>query len=56
MVMNEGETWIWLADMGANHNMTNKRDDFVTYRRYLTGCGRRSSMLLLWELALSAAL
>jgi hypothetical protein len=32
MVMNEGETWVWLADGGASHHMINKRDDFVNYR------------------------
>ena len=32
MVMNEGETWMWLADSGASHHMTSKRDDFVNYR------------------------
>jgi hypothetical protein len=31
MVMNEGETWMWLADSGASHHMTSKRDDFVNY-------------------------
>jgi hypothetical protein len=30
MVMNEGETWMWLADSGANKLMINKRYDFVT--------------------------
>jgi hypothetical protein len=32
MVMNEGETWMWLADSGASHHVTIKRDDFVNYR------------------------
>jgi hypothetical protein len=32
MVMNEGETWMWLADSGASHHMTSNRDDFVNYR------------------------
>jgi hypothetical protein len=30
MVMNEGETWMWLADSGTNQHMINKRYDFVT--------------------------
>jgi hypothetical protein len=32
MVMNEGGIWMWLANSGANHHMTSKRDDVVNYR------------------------
>jgi hypothetical protein len=32
MMMNEGETWMWMDDSGANHHMTSKRDDYVNYR------------------------
>jgi hypothetical protein len=33
MVMNgDGDTWMWLADSGANHHMTSQRADFCDYR------------------------
>jgi hypothetical protein len=28
----DGETWMWLADSGANHHMTSVRRDFCEYR------------------------
>jgi hypothetical protein len=32
MVMSDDRTWMWLADIGAYHNITSKCDDFLKYR------------------------
>jgi hypothetical protein len=32
MFERDGETWMWLADNGARHHMTNVRRDFCEYR------------------------
>jgi hypothetical protein len=32
MFVRNGETWMWLADSGANHHMTSVRRDFCEYR------------------------
>jgi hypothetical protein len=32
MFKRDGETWMWLADNGASHHMTNVRRDFCEYR------------------------
>jgi hypothetical protein len=32
MFERDGETWMWLAESGASHHMTNVRRDFCEYR------------------------
>jgi hypothetical protein len=32
MFERDGETWMWVADSGANHHMTSVRRDFSEYR------------------------
>jgi hypothetical protein len=31
ILMRDGETWMWLADSGANRHMTSMRGDFFEY-------------------------